>query len=81
MASRRNSGACGFHLDLADMNYRHHLTFDTYEIGKLSLDDYLDRTVFYQPRGASLTIQGSGSVSTPMVVPWKKSIHDNPNRR
>jgi len=46
----RQRAAEQFHLDLADVNYRHHLTFDTYEIGKLSLDDYLDRTVFYQPR-------------------------------
>ncbi len=32
------------------MNERHHLTFDTYEEGKLSLDEYLKRVVFYQPR-------------------------------
>lgn len=35
------------------MDQRHHLTFDTYEIGKLSLDDYLDRIVFYEPRSFS----------------------------
>lgn len=40
-----------FKLDLAEMNKRHHLTFDTYEIGKLSLDEYLNRAVFYEPRG------------------------------
>lgn len=39
-----------FSLDYAEMNERHHLTFDTYEEGKLSLDDYLKRVVFYQPR-------------------------------
>ncbi len=39
-----------FHLDYEEMNERHHLTFDTYEEGKLSLKDYLDRVVFYQPR-------------------------------
>jgi putative hydrolase of the HAD superfamily len=32
------------------MDERHHLTFDTYEEGKLGLDDYLQRVVFYQPR-------------------------------
>jgi putative hydrolase of the HAD superfamily len=32
------------------MNDRHHLTFDTYEEGKLSLDDYLARVIFYQDR-------------------------------
>ena len=39
-----------FGLDPAEMQQRHNLTFDTYEVGKLSLDEYLDRTVFYQPR-------------------------------
>jgi HAD superfamily hydrolase (TIGR01509 family) len=32
------------------MEDRHHLTFDTYEEGKLTLEDYLDRVVFYQKR-------------------------------
>ena len=32
------------------MDERHHLTFGTYEEGKLSLDEYLDRTVFYESR-------------------------------
>ena len=32
------------------MDERHHLTFDTYEVGKLSLDDYLNRVIFYQRR-------------------------------
>ena len=32
------------------MDERHHLTFDTYEEGKLSLDEYLDRLVFYRER-------------------------------
>jgi putative hydrolase of the HAD superfamily len=39
-----------FGLDYKEMDERHHLTFDTYEEGKLSLDEYLKRVVFYQPR-------------------------------
>jgi putative hydrolase of the HAD superfamily len=39
-----------FDLDKDEMNERHHLTFDTYEEGKLSLDQYLNRVVFYQDR-------------------------------
>jgi len=35
------------------MDERHHLTFDTYEEGKLSLDEYLNRVVFYQDRSFS----------------------------
>lgn len=42
-----------FNLNQAEVDQRHHLTFDTYEIGKLSLDDYLDRIVFYEPRDFS----------------------------
>jgi putative hydrolase of the HAD superfamily len=42
-----------FGLDYEEMNERHHLTFDTYEQGKLSQDEYLDRIVFYQDRSFS----------------------------
>jgi len=46
----RERAAGIFHLDLEEMNERHHLTFDTYEQGKLTLDDYLRRVVFYDER-------------------------------
>jgi putative hydrolase of the HAD superfamily len=46
----RQEAARRFELDYEEMNERHHLTFDTYEEGKLSLDAYLDRTVFYRER-------------------------------
>lgn len=39
-----------FDLDYGELNERHHLTFGTYEEGKLTLDQYLDRTVFYKER-------------------------------
>ena len=39
-----------FGLNLAEMEDRHHLTFDTYEVGKLTLEEYLSRTVFYAER-------------------------------
>ena len=39
-----------FDLDYNELNERHHLTFDTYEQGKLSLDEYLSRVVFYEDR-------------------------------
>ena len=32
------------------MEERHHLTFDTYEEGKLTLEEYLNRVVFYEKR-------------------------------
>lgn len=46
----RKRAAETFALDYAEMDERHHLTFDTYEEGKLSLDEYLQRLVFYTPR-------------------------------
>ena len=46
----RERAAAHFKLDLAAMEDRHHLTFDTYEEGKLTLEEYLSRTVFYQDR-------------------------------
>jgi putative hydrolase of the HAD superfamily len=46
----RRRAAEAFDLDAEETNERHHLTFDTYERGLLSLDDYLRRVVFYQPR-------------------------------
>jgi putative hydrolase of the HAD superfamily len=46
----RELAAKTFDLDLAEMEDRHHLTFDTYEEGKLTLEEYLGRVVFYQKR-------------------------------
>lgn len=44
----RKRAADHFYLNFSKFDERHHLTFDTYEEGKLSLDDYLTRVVFYQ---------------------------------
>jgi len=46
----RRRAAAQFGLDLPEMEERHRLVFDMYEEGKSSLDDYLTKTVFYQPR-------------------------------
>jgi putative hydrolase of the HAD superfamily len=48
--SMRARAAARFQLDTDEMDERHHLTHDTYELGKLSLDDYLDRVVFHRKR-------------------------------
>lgn len=50
----RRQAAERFNLDYGEMDERHHLTYDTYEEGKLSLDDYLDRLIFYQKRPFTL---------------------------
>jgi putative hydrolase of the HAD superfamily len=46
----RHATAKHFGLDYDELEGRHHLTFDTYEVGKITFDTFLDRTVFYQPR-------------------------------
>jgi putative hydrolase of the HAD superfamily len=46
----RQKAAKVFNLDYEELNERHHLTFDTYEEGKLSLVDYLNRVIFYEER-------------------------------
>lgn len=46
----RKEAARIFDLDLIELEERHHLTFDTYEEGKLTLDEYLTRIVFYEQR-------------------------------
>ncbi len=46
----REAAAKHFGLDLAELSDRHRMTFDTYESGKLSLDEYLTRVVFYEDR-------------------------------
>ncbi len=46
----RKRAATRFKLELTEMENRHHLTFDTYEEGKLTLEEYLGRVVFHQKR-------------------------------
>ena len=46
----RKRAATKFKLELAEMEKRHHLTFEIYEEGKLTLEEYLDLVVFYQKR-------------------------------
>lgn len=46
----RELAAKTFNLDRKEMDERHHLTFDTYEVGKLTLEQYLNRVVFYEKR-------------------------------
>jgi putative hydrolase of the HAD superfamily len=47
--SRKEAGEA-FHLDWDDFQDRHELSFPAFDAGQLSLDDYLERTLFYRPR-------------------------------
>lgn len=46
----RKRAAEHFKLEWAEMENRHRLNFATYEEGKLTLEQYLSRTVFYEDR-------------------------------
>lgn len=49
----RQLAAATFELDWPEIEARHQLLFSTYELGHLSLADYLRQVVFYQPRSFS----------------------------
>jgi len=46
----RRRAVKAFKLDGAELEERHHMTFETYEEGRLTLDDYLDLVVFCEKR-------------------------------
>jgi putative hydrolase of the HAD superfamily len=46
----RKRAVANFNLDLAETVERHNLNFETFEDGKLTLEEYLDRVVLYQER-------------------------------
>ena len=46
----RQAAAEAFKLDYAEMNKRHDLIFNIYEEGRVTLNDYLDTILFYEPR-------------------------------
>jgi putative hydrolase of the HAD superfamily len=46
----RKLAAKAFRLDCTEMEERHRTTFDTYEEGKLTLEEYLSWVVFYKKR-------------------------------
>jgi putative hydrolase of the HAD superfamily len=52
-ARRRAAVQFGLEPEWSEMEDRHHLVFEIYEAGKLTLDDYLDRVVFHRERGFS----------------------------
>ncbi len=46
----RELDASVFNLNLAEITERHKMTFETYELGKLTLEEYLNLIVFYKKR-------------------------------
>lgn len=46
----RHAAAEKFHLDRDDFEGRHELSFPAFDSGLITLNEYLDRTLFYRPR-------------------------------
>jgi putative hydrolase of the HAD superfamily len=46
----RKLAARTFGLNAEELENRHHQAFDTYEVGKLTIEEYLSRVVFYEKR-------------------------------
>lgn len=46
----RQKAAAEFGVDFEALNALHEIAFDIYEAGHMSLDDYLDTILFYEPR-------------------------------
>jgi putative hydrolase of the HAD superfamily len=67
-----------FKLDPEETEERHHLTFDTYEVGKITLDEYLDRVVFYKKRNFSRNrfrqFMYDQSKPFPEMIEWVKHL-------
>ena len=49
----RREAATVFHLDWDEFQDRHELSFPAFDSGHITLDEYLDRTLFYRPRSFS----------------------------
>ncbi|MEJ0057240.1 MAG: HAD-IA family hydrolase [Bacteroidota bacterium] len=70
----REKAAKHFDLDFAVMNHLHSFIFNVYEIGKITLDQYLDTIVFTQPRKFThkefKQFMMEQSEELPGMIPW-----------
>ncbi|HZQ94984.1 MAG TPA: HAD family phosphatase [Candidatus Sulfotelmatobacter sp.] len=67
-----------FHLDADEFHSRHEMVVSSFERGKITLDEYLDRTVFYSPRpftrGAFRDFMFSLSQPLPDRLPFARAL-------
>jgi len=72
----REEAAKKFGYDYAAMEKLHHFIFNIYEIGRITLDEYLDRTIFNQPvdftREDFKAFMFSQSIELPNTLKWLK---------
>lgn len=73
----RQAAAEKFGFDYKSMNYLHEFIFNVYEIGSISLEEYLDTTVFNEPRSFSRSefkaFMFDQSVELPHMLAWLKA--------
>ncbi len=70
----RQAAAEKYGLDYVEMDELHHFIFNVYEIGKVTLDEYLDTVIFHQPRSFSREdfkeFIFKQSTQLPDTLPW-----------
>lgn len=52
-SNARKRAAANFDLELSEIEEKHHLVFETFEEGKISIDEYLNLVIFYKKRAFS----------------------------
>ncbi len=70
-----------FHLDEKEFHARHEMVVSSFERGKITLEEYLDRTVFYRPRSFTANefrdYMFSLSHPFPEVIKFAQSLADS----
>ena len=70
----REAAAKQFGFDYNEMNKIHEFIFNVYEIGRISLDEYLSTTLFYEPRDFTRedfkAFMFAQSIELPNMLPW-----------
>ncbi len=70
----RQAAAEKYGLDYVEMDELHHFIFNVYEIGKVTLDEYLDTVIFHKPRSFSREefkdFIFKESTELPEMLPW-----------
>ena len=81
-----------FHVDPDEFHSRHEMLVSSFERGKITLDDYLERTIFYRERSFAIAgiprlhVYALGAVSRrvevrPGVEQLEQILHGNDQRR
>ena len=68
----RRKAALHFRIDLDEIEPRHHLMFDSYERGYLSLEEYLRAVFFGAPR--DFTLEQLREFTYSQSIPWRENI-------